>query len=162
MRISLRQTFIVTTALIGFGGFAAGAATPPAAAPAAAPAAQTQAAMPQHRMAGRVEARIKDLHAKLKITAEQQKLWDDFANVMRDNALRMDDTFQGRVQAMSTMTADQSMASYAKMAAQHAQDMQNLVPVFDALYASMSETQKRTADQVFRAEAHHGESKRHG
>jgi protein CpxP len=156
MRTSFRRTIIATTALIGLSSFAASAATPAATTPAT--AMQTSS---RHRMAGKVEDRINDLHAKLKITAEQQKPWDDFTLVMRENATRMDETFQRRVQMMSGMTADQSMASYAQMAEQHAQDVQKLLPVFQALYASMSDGQKKIADNVFRAEAHNGEPAKH-
>ena len=46
------------------------------------------------------------------------------------------------------MTAAANMQSYAQVAKDHAQDMQKLVPVFQALYDTMSDNQKRTADQV--------------
>src|ERR1700751_398466 len=36
-----------------------------------------------------VEARIKTLHQDLRITAEQEAMWNDVAQVMRDNATRM-------------------------------------------------------------------------
>ncbi len=161
MHDSLRRTLIAATALIGFSSFAVQAAPAPEAAPA--PKAETKAEInAHHRMAGRVDEHIADLHKKLKITAEQQKPWDDFTQVMRANATRMDETFQRRVGTMSGMTAEQSMASYARMAQQHAQDMQAMVPVFSALYATMSDAQKLTADRVFRAEAHHGEMAKHG
>ena len=37
-----------------------------------------------------VEHRIAELHSKLKITAAEQKPFDDFAQAMRDNVHRMD------------------------------------------------------------------------
>ena len=81
---------------------------------------------------------------------------------MRDNAQSMDQTFRHRVQTMSAMTATENMQSYAQLATTNAQDVQNCVPVFQALYDSMSDAQKRTADQVFRDDAHHGDHPRHG
>jgi hypothetical protein len=107
-------------------------------------------------MVGKVEQRITDLHARLQITPAQQPQWEQFIQVMRDNAQSMDQTFQHRVEAMPTMTATENMQSYALFASTNAQDVQKLVPAFQALYDTMSDTQKRTADQVFRDDAHHG------
>ena len=80
---------------------------------------------------------------------------------MRENAQSMDETFQQRVQSMPTMTATENMQSYAQLASTNAQDVQKLVPAFQALYDTMSDAQKRTADQVFRDDAHHGGHTRH-
>ena len=80
---------------------------------------------------------------------------------MRDNAQTMDQTFQNRVQSMPAMTATENMQSYALLASTNAQDVQKLVPAFQALYDTMSDTQKRMADQVFRDDAHHGDHARH-
>jgi periplasmic protein CpxP/Spy len=168
MRISFRQTAIATTAIIGLSAFAAAAAPPAgdptATAPAAATSGQSAATHHpgvHHSMVGKVEQRITDLHAKLQITPAQQPQWDQFIQVMRDNAQSMDQTFQQRVQAMPTMTATANMQSYALLASTNAQDVQKLVPAFQALYDTMSDTQKRTADQVFRDDAHHGGHTQH-
>jgi hypothetical protein len=110
----------------------------------------------ENSMAGRVEQRITDLHAKLKITTEQQPQWHAFAQVMRENARSMDATFQRRVQAMPGMSAVENMQSYAQVSAAHAADVQRVVPVFEALYAVMSEPQRRLADRTFRDDAYRG------
>jgi|SRR5664279_4004918 len=39
----------------------------------------------------RIETRIKDMHTKLKITAAEEEQWAKVADVMRDNANKMDD-----------------------------------------------------------------------
>jgi periplasmic protein CpxP/Spy len=168
MRTSLKQTVVTTAAIIGLSVCAA--AAPPAGDPTAThPSATTngQSATKNHsglhhNMADRVEQRIADLHAKLQITPAQQPQWDQFVQVMRDNAQSMDQTFQHRVQTMSAMTATENMQSYAQLASTNAQDVQKLVPAFQALYDTMSDAQKRTADQVFRDDAHHGDHPRHG
>jgi protein CpxP len=168
MRTSLRQTTIATSAIIALNAFAA-AAAPPAGDPTAtrpSPTASGQSATKDHpgihhNMAGKVEQRITDLHSKLHITPAQQPQWDQFIQVMRDNARTMDETFQHRVQTMTAMTATENMQSYAQLAATNAQDVQKLVPAFQALYDTMSDTQKRTADQVFRDDAHHGGHTQH-
>jgi hypothetical protein len=166
MRVSFRKSIIVATAIVGLGAFAASAAPPAAGDPTAVHPSSGQLAVQGKPAAGgnvetKTEQRISDLHAKLKISPAQQPQWDSFAQVMRDNATRMDAAFQRRVEAMPTMTAVDNMQSYADFAEQHAQDVQKLVPAFKALYDSMSDAQKRMADQVFRDDAHRGNSTAH-
>jgi methyl-accepting chemotaxis protein len=57
------------------------------------------------------------------------------------------------VQALPTMTAADNVKSYAEVSAEHAKEMQKLVPAFQALYDTMSDSQKHVADQVFRNDA---------
>jgi pyruvate/2-oxoglutarate dehydrogenase complex dihydrolipoamide acyltransferase (E2) component len=171
MRTSFRQAVFATTAIIGLSGFAfAAAAAPPAAGnptaapPAAAPSGQAAApAKPAvHRnQESMVEQRIADLHARLKITPAEEAQWGQFAQVMRDNAVAIDQAFQSRVKALPTMTAADNVKSYADLSAEHAQEMQKLVPVFQALYGTMPDSQKHLADQVFRADANRGAPAKH-
>lgn len=125
-------------------------ATPGAAAQPAAPA-QPSTSAEQH-----VDARIKQLHAQLHITSAQDSQWNQFAETMRDNARDMDEAAEQRAQQFPTMTAVDNMQSYEKLAEDHVQHLQKLIPAFQALYDAMSPEQKKTADQVFRAgaEAH--------
>jgi hypothetical protein len=51
------------------------------------------------------------------------------------------------------MTATDDVKSYAAITAEHAKEMQKLVPAFQALYDTMSDSQKHVADQVFRSDA---------
>jgi periplasmic protein CpxP/Spy len=75
---------------------------------------------------------------------------------MRDNARDMDEAVEQRAQQFPTMTAVENMQSYEKLAENHVQHLQKLIPAFQSLYDAMSPEQKKTADQVFRAgaEAH--------
>src|ERR1700756_3670036 len=114
--------------------------------------------MAGHPVAGknaeeRVEARIKELHAQLRITAAEEPQWNEFAQVMRENARDMDEAFIQRAQQFPTMNAVQNMQSYEQISEQHAQRLQKLVPAFQKLYDAMPDQQKRLADQVFRANA---------
>jgi protein CpxP len=168
MRTSIRQTIIATTAIVGLSAFAAVAAPPAGGDPIAirpnattsAPSATLAQAGAGHSMASKIEQRISDLHAKLLISPAQQPQWDRFTQVMRDNAQSMDQTFQRRVQTLPGMTAAENMQSYAQVSMDHAKDMQKLVPAFQALYDTMSDSQKRTTDQVFRDDANHGDQAR--
>ncbi len=166
MRTSFRQTVIMSTAIIGLSAFAAVAAPPTAGDPTvvrASTANGDQSKSAGRGMEAKVEQRINDLHTKLQISPAQQSQWDNFTRVMRDNAREMDATFQQRLQALPNMTAAENMQSYAKVAAEHSQDMQKLAPAFQSLYDTMSDNQKRTADRVFRADANQrGDQARRG
>lgn len=150
MHPTFQQTIIAAAAVIGLGGVAI------AAPPAVSNPTASRAANPNVSREVAVEQQIADLHTKLLITSGQTKEWDQFAAVMRDNAASMDQTFEVRAAAMASMTASDNMKSYAEIAERHAREMQQLVPAFQALYATMSDGQKKTADQVFRANAARG------
>jgi periplasmic protein CpxP/Spy len=174
---TLRQAAIVTTALIGLTGMANAAiqdtkdptaadrSAPGAAAPRVlAPSASGNAAQvpgSNDSVTAKTEQRLSELHSKLQITQAQEPQWQKFAQAMRDNGRKMDQTFQSRVQSMATMSATDNMKSYAEISKQHAANVESLIPVFDALYASMSQSQKHTADQVFRDDAHRGDPAQH-
>ena len=59
----------------------------------------------------RVEQRIADLHARLRIAPDQQALWDPFAQVMRDNAQHMRQAVADRADKLKTMNASENMLS---------------------------------------------------
>lgn len=99
----------------------------------------------------RVEQRIKQLHAQLGITPAEQAQWEQFAQIMRENAREMDQAVMQRAQQFPSMNAVEDMQSYEQIAAAHVQHLQKLIPVFQNLYAAMSPEQKNRADEVFRA-----------
>jgi periplasmic protein CpxP/Spy len=125
----------------------AAAATPaPAATPptGSAPSAATQAA---------VDQRIRMLQSQLGITEAQMPLWSAFTQAMRDNAAATDALFTQRAGAVATMTAPDNMHSYAQIARAYADNTERLATAFDGLYASLSDTQRQTADTLFRQQA---------
>ena len=97
-----------------------------------------------------VEHHITDLHAKLKITPAQEDLWSAVTTVMRANAKTMEPLKQARYYRAPTMTAVEDFTSYAEIADAHADGIKRFVPVFTALYDSMSDAQKKTTDTLFR------------
>ena len=101
----------------------------------------------------RVEARIKDLHASLHITPAEQAQWDQFAEVMRENARAMGKAAMEHAQQVPSMDALQNLKSYEQLAEAHVQRLQNLITAFQGLYNAMPAEQKQVADQVFRANA---------
>ncbi len=100
-----------------------------------------------------VDHRITELHGRLHITTDQKPQWDQFTQVMRDNAKEMDEAYQKRAQQLGSMSAVDNMQSFAQIEQERAQDMQKLVPAFQTLYASLSDQQKKAADEMFRADA---------
>jgi len=102
----------------------------------------------------RVEARIKELHTKLKITPAQEELWNNVAQVMRDNAKTMEALIRTRSEKAGTMTAIDDLKSYSEIAEAHADGLKKFIPAFEPLYAGMSDAQKKSADTLFRQHAH--------
>jgi hypothetical protein len=98
----------------------------------------------------RVEARIRELHAQLQITPAQENLWNNVAQVMRDNVRTMDALTQARAAKAQTMTAIDDLKTYTDLVEAHAEGLKKFTPAFEALYDSMSDAQKQQADAVFR------------
>jgi hypothetical protein len=179
MTVTLAQRaapLLITTMLVAAPVWAQTTASPTATTTQTAPSGTSQKAMPHSSRAAMarqpgettqslVERRITDLHGKLHITSQQSQPWDQFAQVMRDNAREMDQVYQQRAEKLGSMSAVDNMQSYAQIEQQRAQDAQKLVPAFQTLYSSLSDQQKKTADQIFRnhaanAHAHHQAAER--
>jgi len=119
------------------------------------PAATTAVAAPPVAAAkgsdqARIEARIKDMHARLKITAAEEDQWAKVADVMRDNARKMDEMNNARLANAKTMNAVDDLNSYGKVVDAHADEIKKFAAAFTPLYASMSDAQKAGADDLFR------------
>lgn len=154
-RLSIPRAAILAAAALPVlampvGAFAQTAAAPTPAPPATASASTASATMPK-AMAARVEEHIKQLHDQLGITAAEQPQWDQFAQVMRDNATQISQAFSDRGAKLDTMNAADNMQSYAQLSQVHATNMQKLASAFQSLYNSFPDQQKQTADAVFRA-----------
>ena len=106
-----------------------------------------------------VEARIKTLHSSLHITAAQETLWNNFAQVMRENAKAMAERRKEAAQNATSRNAVDELKSYAAVIDAHADEVRKLIPTFQALYDSMSEAQKKTTDAVFRSRPSAAEQK---
>jgi len=123
--------------------FAASNAQSPAQQAMAAPASDSSAMVP-------VEARIKTLHKQLRITEVQKPQWDALATVMRGNAQAMVDLQKQRAADSQSMNAVEVIKSYESVIEAHESGMKKFVPPFEALYNTMSDPQKKTADSLFR------------
>lgn len=141
---ALTTTIALALAILAGPAGAASAASPPTDAHAMTVAAHSS-----------VESRISSLHSRLQITAAQETLWQPVAQVMRDNAGTMDALRQTRLTSIGSMNAVDDLKSYGEVADAHADGIRKLTPAFQALYDTMSEAQKRNADQIFRGDNHH-------
>ncbi len=98
----------------------------------------------------RIETRINDMHAKLKITAAEEDQWAKVADVMRDNAKKMDELNNARLANAKTMNAVDDLNSYGAVVDAHAGEVKQFAAAFTPLYASMSDAQKAEADALLR------------
>jgi hypothetical protein len=90
------------------------------------------------------EAQIKQLQGALNFTETQKELWINLTQVMRENAKDMDAFTKEKLHSEITET--------------HLNQMKKLIPPFEALYAGMSDEQKKSTDTIFRT-GKHGKSK---
>jgi len=97
-----------------------------------------------------VEQRITQMHAELKITPDQDSKWNSVAQAMRDNAANMDKLVaEKRQQGPQNMTAVDDLKTYQEFTQAHLDGIKNLTSAFSSLYSSMSDPQKKNADEVF-------------
>jgi periplasmic protein CpxP/Spy len=108
------------------------------------------ATTPGQTMEALVERRITQLHKQLQITPAESSQWDQFTQVMRDNAKEIDQAFKDRADKLDSMSAVDNMLSYAQIEQLRAEQSQKLVLAFQTLYASLSDEQKQRADALFR------------
>ncbi|MFM0305672.1 Spy/CpxP family protein refolding chaperone [Paraburkholderia sediminicola] len=154
MKNSVRKVFVPALLTFVFASASAWAQTPASSAVAKSPDARAVTHAQKHQ--DLVEQRIDELHAELKITDQQSQQWDAYSQTMRDNAKSADQAFHARAKQLPSMNADDSMKSYAALTQMHAENMQKLSTAFSALYATLSDDQKKTADVLFRNEHPHG------
>jgi protein CpxP len=132
-----------------------------------APSAANPANAPANAQSEGVEQRIKQLHAELKITPDQDSKWNSVAQAMRDNAANMEKLVaEKREKGATNMTAIDDLKTYQEFTQQHLDGLKNLTSAFSSLYDTMSDQQKKNADEVFakfnRAEPHAGAANRNG
>ena len=113
----------------------------------------TSAGSSQGRASAQIERHIKKLRIQLSITSVEQPQWEQFAQVIRDNAARMTSILMARSSAAGIMGAEDNMQSYAQLAQVHATNMQNLASAFQTLYMSFTAQQRQLADSVFQKSA---------
>ena len=140
------RKFFGTLAAAAFAGTLALAM--PAMADDVAPAAHTH----HHAKPGQdpVEAQISRLRNQLHITDAQNDAFNAVAQVMRDNRSAHEALVQQKRQNVATQSAVDDLNNYADIAQAHADGVKKLAASFATLYGSLSDDQKKAADDVFR------------
>lgn len=101
------------------------------------------------RMGEHVEGRIAFLRAELRITEAQAPLWNAFADALRANARKMNEMQQAMMaQGAAPMNLPQRLAQHETMLTAHAEGFRAMRSAVQALYAALSDDQKRIADAL--------------
>jgi LTXXQ motif family protein len=95
-------------------------------------------------------ARIKYLHDRLRITAEQELLWDAVAQAIRDNAQGLTPLLKERLGAATNGSAPDVLRSYETLGDTQLNSLKKIIAAFDSLYTDLSDSQKKIADAVLR------------
>jgi len=100
-------------------------------------------------MMGHVEGRLAFLKTELKITPAQEPQWAKFADIIRTNTKGAHAGMQAMMQAgAKAATAPEVLARHEKMLTARLESVRALKAAFDPLYASLSDEQKKSADEL--------------
>jgi len=102
---------------------------------------------PNAAPAPNVETNIASLRQKLQITPAQETQFSAVANVMRENARA---GASAPRQPPATATAIDDLRAEIQYDEVELAGLKRLLPALEALYSTLSPTQKKTADAVFR------------
>ncbi len=99
----------------------------------------------------RVEAHIKELHDKLKITSAQESKWKDVADAMRKTSKEVREKLTDRAEKDKTaaVTAVDELKYYEALQQVQYDGAKRLLDPFEDLYKDMSDAQKKDADALF-------------
>jgi hypothetical protein len=99
-------------------------------------------------MVEHVEGRIAFLKTELKITEAQTAQWERFADALRSTAGSMNGMHQQMMQAGMPATLPARLDLQEKMLLAHLEALKGMRAALDPLYASLSDEQKKIADEL--------------
>jgi hypothetical protein len=105
------------------------------------------------RMTSHVEGRIAFLKAELKITPEQEALWNDYANAVRDNAKAMGSRCTALMgdSGASQKSLPDRLDAQEQFVAARLDALRATNKALKPLYQALSDEQKKLADQLIRS-----------
>jgi hypothetical protein len=117
----------------------------PTTAPIAAPPIDTvtPATQPSLPQAQRHEGRLKTLHENLKLSPEQDKLWEAVTKIMQDNQSKMNTLTSALAEThgvIATLKLNQTMTE------SRSAGLKSLLPAVEALYKTLDAEQKKLVD----------------
>jgi periplasmic protein CpxP/Spy len=95
-------------------------------------------------------SRIKYLHDRLRITTEQEPLWEAVAQAIRDSAEGLTPLLKERLRAATNGGAPDLLRSYETLGDAQLSGLKKIITAFDPLYTGLSDSQKKIADAVLR------------
>ncbi len=95
-------------------------------------------------------ARIKYLHDRLRVTAEQEPLWQVVAQAIRDSEEGLAPLRRDQFRASTNGSALDLLHADAALGDAQLSSLKNIIAAFDPLYGSLSDSQKKIADAVLR------------
>jgi predicted phage tail protein len=125
----------------------------------AAAAKKKPAAIARASAVDHTEAQIKQLQNALKITKDQEALWINLTQVMRENAKNMDAFTKEQAENFKTMNSVEHMKLHSQITETRLEQLKKFLPPFEALYSSMSDEQKKSTDKIFQTGVY-GKAKR--
>lgn len=101
-----------------------------------------------------IEGRLAFLKAELKINSEQEPQWNKLADAVRSTGqsmqgMQQEMMGQGQVTQTSAQSATARLDRYERMLSARLEAVRTLKAAFDPLYASLSNEQKKMADELF-------------
>ena len=106
-----------------------------------------KAAAPAPSGGSEIDRDIADLRKQLKITPQQEPQFNAFAEVMRSNAQELDAQMR-QASPNQNPNAVETLKQAQQLTETQAAGLKRLVPAMQALYDSLSDPQKKTADRV--------------
>jgi periplasmic protein CpxP/Spy len=97
-----------------------------------------------------VAGRIKYLHDRMRVTAEQAQLWEAVAQAIRDCAGDTAPLLKERFRASTNGTALDVLRSYESLGQTQLDSLKKFITAFAAFYGSLSDAQKKIADAILR------------
>lgn len=107
--------------------------------------------MPGMGMTDHIEGRIAFLRAELKITDAQTKLWDNFAQSLRDNAKKLVAVRAKESEQKGALTPVRRLDDQEQWYAARLDGIKEIKSALTPFYAALSDQQKETADELLPA-----------
>jgi hypothetical protein len=105
------------------------------------------------KMTGHVEGRLAFLKAELKITPDQESLWDDYAAAVRDNAKSIGERCTGMMGAHGDKAPSlpERLDAQEDFMTARLEGLRAVGKALKPLYAALSDEQKQLADQFIKS-----------
>ena len=101
-------------------------------------------------MTSHVEGRLAYVKAELKITADQEALWNDYASAVRTTSQSLSGTCASLMQAAAADNLPARLDAHEGFVTARLDALRTVIKAVKPLYAALSDEQKHLADQLIR------------